>query len=79
MANSGVYSLGIRCAGDDQMRYVYGPAEAIKEQYQEVKDALENPGQTWIEIQGWAETPDRVDATVLVKREEVIAVRLGEY
>ena len=78
MANSGVYSLGIRCVGDI-MRFVFGPAENIQEQYREVIESLKNPAQEWIEIQGWGEAPDRVDQVITFKREEITAVQLGEY
>lgn len=78
MANSGVYSLGIRCAGDE-MRFVYGPSASIQEQYREVVEAVASPAQEWIEIQGWGETPDRVDRVITFKREEITAVLLGEY
>lgn len=79
MANSGIYSIGIRTTGSSEFTWVYGPSEDIKTRYRELMDMLKGVPTGWFEIDGWANTADRVDRTLGFKIEEVIEVLLGEF
>lgn len=78
MANSGIYSLGVRTAGASEFTWVYGPSEMIKDRYLELKEALLAPT-GWFEIEGWANSVDRVDRVLFFKMEDATEVLLGEF